>query len=318
MILGDSATAHFHVPPQWVTSQGWNLDGLLKHVENELDMPMCSWGTGHASPEECPYQHPVPGLSGVTSLYSQLSERNRCNTNDYQNIGVNGARITSSMGLVDALARDVTLDHPALVWLALIGNDVCSGHQDFDHMTKPEEFYTYAMASLTALDKKLAKGSHVVALALFDGEYLFDIMHDLQHPIGMKYSELYDYMNCLEENPCWGWLNSDAEIRRKTTWISTQQNEVYRNISKTATFENFEFIFHSPVWADIATDFVKAGGELVNIIEPVDGFHPSQTGNAIFAQKFWQWLEEFHPAAIGPINKYNDEINDMFFNGAKV
>ena len=37
---------------------GWNVNGVIPAAENELDMPMCSWGTGHASPEQCPYQYP--------------------------------------------------------------------------------------------------------------------------------------------------------------------------------------------------------------------------------------------------------------------
>lgn len=27
IMLGDSATAHFHIPSQWVTAAGWNLKG---------------------------------------------------------------------------------------------------------------------------------------------------------------------------------------------------------------------------------------------------------------------------------------------------
>lgn len=142
---------------------------------------MCSWGTGHVTPTECPYQYPINGQDiGVVSLYTQLRNRNRCNHNDYQNIGVNGARVTSSMDLVNALARDANLDNPVLLWFSLIGNDVCNGHPGFAHMTTPEDFYTSAMKSLQALDKILPRGSHVVALALFDGEVLYDIMHSRQ------------------------------------------------------------------------------------------------------------------------------------------
>jgi acyloxyacyl hydrolase len=46
--------------------------------------------------------------------------------------------------------------------------------------------------------------------------------------------------------------------------------------------------------------------------EPTDGFHPSQAGNALFAQKFWQWLEAEHPEALGPVNPHNDEIARLF------
>jgi hypothetical protein len=35
-MLGDSATAHFHIPPQWMTANGWNLDGILPFLTNEM------------------------------------------------------------------------------------------------------------------------------------------------------------------------------------------------------------------------------------------------------------------------------------------
>ena len=312
IMLGDSATAHFHIPPQWVTARGWNLDGLLQVAENEIDSPMCSWGTGHVEPELCPYQQEVPGVTGVTSLYLKMLQRNRCSANDFQNIGVNGARMTSSQQLVDAMARDAQYDKPALVWLSLIGNDVCNGHPGFDHMTPPDTFYENAVKTLRQLDERLAPGSHVVALALFDGELLYDTMHALQHPVGTTYHDLYDFMNCLEENPCWGWLNSNSTDRKLTTQWSNDLNNVYRNISETLSFQNFDFIFYSPLWTSLFADYQKTGLPLSNLIEPVDGFHPSQAGNAMFAEAFWKYLEENHPDAIGPENPHNEEIDKVF------
>lgn len=267
IMLGDSATAHFHIPPQWLTANGWNFNQFLEDAENELDKPMCSWGTGHVKPEDCPYMYPVPGIENeIVSLYTQLRQRNRCNHNDFQNIGVNGARITSSMKLVDSMGRDQTLDQPALVWLALIGNDVCNGHAGFDHMTKPDDFYTSAMATLNAIDTIVPKGSHVVALALFDGELLYDTMHAEQHPVGTTYEAFYDLMNCEGENPCWGWLNSDRVVRANTTKISNSLIDVYQNISDTASFKNFEFIFYSPNWVTLFSDYARAGYPLTNLI----------------------------------------------------
>ena len=267
IMLGDSATAHFHIPPQWLTAAGWNMDQLLEDAENELDKPMCSWGTGHVNPEDCPFMNPVPGVENeIISIYTQLRSRNRCNNNDFQNIGVNGARITSSMKLVDSMGRDQKLDHPALVWLALIGNDVCNGHPGFDHMTTPDDFYSSAMATLIAIDGIVPPGSHVVALALFDGELLYDTMHAQQHPVGTTYEAFYDLMNCEEENPCWGWLNSDQVVRANTTKISNSLNDVYQNISDTASFKNFEFIFYSPNWVALFNDYAAAGYPLSNLI----------------------------------------------------
>ncbi len=41
-----------------------------------------------------------------------------------------------SRDIVTALQRNQTLDNPVLLILELIGNDVCSGHHDFDHVFK--------------------------------------------------------------------------------------------------------------------------------------------------------------------------------------
>ena len=155
------------------------------------------------------------------------------------------------MQLVEAMARDQQNDKPLLVWLALIGNDVCNGHPGFDHMTTPDDFYNHAMETLTALDAVVPAGSHVVSLALFDGEMLYATMHKQMHPIGTSYEGVYDFMNCLEENPCWGWLNSNATVRRETTQWSNSLNRVYQNISAHQDFQNFKFIYYGPKWLEL-------------------------------------------------------------------
>ena len=317
IMLGDSATAHFHLPPQYMTAQGWNIDGIVKFAENEMDFPQCSWGTGHETDlEKCPFQDEVPGVTGVTSLYSQLRERNRCNHNDYQNIGVNGARMTSSDGLVEAVARRQEVDHPVLLWMSLIGNDVCNGHPGTDSMTTPEKFKEDALASLAKLDETLPAGSYVVSLALFNGELLYDTMHDQQHPLGPSYSQMYDFLNCMGESPCWGWLNSDADARASATERAKQLNDVYTEIAATASFKNFKYIYYPGDYLKLFGDYgAKMGKEaLPNLIEKADGFHPSQAANALFAKTFFKYLEEEHPEAIGEINPNNAAIDALFFN----
>ena len=168
------------------------------------------------------------------------------------------------------------------------------------------------MESLTELDANTPKGSYVVSVALVEGELLYDTLHKEQHPIGTTYTAFYDFMNCMEENPCWGWLNSNQTVRQQTTAWSDKLNMVYQNISRTHTFENFEYIFYSPDWVHMFAEYGRAGFEVKNLIEPSDGFHPSQTGNALFAQQFWKFLEDEHPDAIGPINPHNAEIDAMF------
>jgi len=295
-----------------MTAAGWNLDGLVGDALDELDKPHCSWGTGHVSPSECPKQMSLPGVDGISSIYTHLKSKNRCNNNDFQNIGVNGARMGSSMGLVNAMSR-VPTDKPVLLWLSLIGNDVCNGHPTFDTMTTPEEFYTNTMASLNAIDARIPKGSYVVSLALFDGVLLYDTMHARQHPLGAKYSEVYDFLNCLEISPCWGWLNSNETVRRTTQDRADALNDVYTNIAQTAKFNNFEYVFIKPAWAKLFGEYEKTVGNMVDLIEPADGFHPSQTGNAMLAEAFVAMLEEQAPGAMGSVNPHNSEIDAMFF-----
>jgi acyloxyacyl hydrolase len=81
-ILGDSATAHFRIPPNYLVAKNLsfaNFAGLLRNAENELDFPMLSWSTGHQLASQY-----APDIEGpVDSIYMRLRENNLCNNNDY-------------------------------------------------------------------------------------------------------------------------------------------------------------------------------------------------------------------------------------------
>lgn len=49
-----------------------------------------------------------------------------------------------------------------------------------------------------------------------------------------------------------------------------------------------------------------------DIIDPVDGFHPSQTGMQLFAKHLWEFLEQAHPHFLGEENPNNAEIERIF------
>ena len=147
--LGDSATAHFHIPPQWMTKDGWNLENLIPNALDELDQPACAWGTAYKNGAACPYANRTKTSLG--SIASRLRERNLCNHRDFQNIGVNGASSGNAMRhLIPSVQRDQDLDHPTLVIFSLIGNDVCSRHDGISSMTTPEDFYDNILEELQA------------------------------------------------------------------------------------------------------------------------------------------------------------------------
>ena len=129
-ILGDSATAHFRIPPGYLTAANLSahtFQNIIRNLENELDFPMLSWSTGHRRTDEF-----YPDVEGpVDSIYMRMRQNNLCNHNDYQNIGVNGASSsTLNDVLSNILSRDTLLSplpqKPLLLFMAMIGNDVCT------------------------------------------------------------------------------------------------------------------------------------------------------------------------------------------------
>ena len=72
-----------------------------------------------------------------------------------------------------------------LVFLSLIGNDVCNGKVNTeDAMTTPEAFYDATMKSLSYLESILPKDSAVILTGLAPGELLWDTLYDRYHPLG--------------------------------------------------------------------------------------------------------------------------------------
>ena len=50
------------------------------------------------------------------------------------------------------------------------------------------------------------------------------------------------------------------------------------------------------------------------LIEPVDGFHPSQYSHRLIAKVIWDWLERVYPDYIGQFNPNNPLISKNFPN----
>eukprot|EP01091_Cochliopodium_minus_P014608 TRINITY_DN4991_c0_g1_i1.p1 TRINITY_DN4991_c0_g1~~TRINITY_DN4991_c0_g1_i1.p1 ORF type:complete len:566 (-),score=151.84 TRINITY_DN4991_c0_g1_i1:74-1771(-) len=310
IVLGDSAGAHFEIPPQYLNAseiQKGTYDGLLDVLSDEFDWPQRSAYTSYeVTPSDLP----------MDSVYKFIKNRNRCNHRDYQNLGVNGARsgaMAGKDGLVTDIARNQTLDHPALVFLELVGNDVCDGHHDYQNsMTTVEEFRANILSTLDYLNSTLPKGSHVVMVGLAQGGILWDSLHNRTHPIGVTYKRVYDFLNCLYISPCYGWMNSNETIRNFTSERAANLSLVYPQIVNTTTYVNFDMAFiEFPL--DIAIKMWHAkGGETWQLIEPCDGFHPNQIANSLFGQIFVSLLQQNHPTFLGQENPNNYMIQYIF------
>lgn len=222
-LFGDSAGAHFHIPPDWMRAaviHNGTYENLLFILENEFDWPMLSATTAFMNSTWAD----VTGPSD--SLYARMVARNRCMHRDYQNLAVNGARSGDmNSTIIREFARDPDKDYPVLAVYALIGNDVCSGHPDTDHMTPPDEFRRNVVAALRFLDTRLPAGSHVALSGLADGRILYESVHSRYHPLGelnrdVTYASLYDWLNCLQISPCYGWMNRHGRRWRRAPRVS--------------------------------------------------------------------------------------------------
>lgn len=188
------------------------------------------------------------------SIYLKLWERNHCNHRDYQNLAKNGAQsFEANSKLIRSMARDPNLDQPALVFYSLIGNDVCQAVPSLNNITTPEQMHKNVLETLNGLDKRLPNGSHVILIGLVDGRILYDSLHNRIHPIGslrhdVTYEQLYDFLNCLQVSPCFGYLNSNETIRNKTSERAAQLSTVLKHVAETSKYENFDvFYFDCPL-----------------------------------------------------------------------
>lgn len=315
-ILGDSAAAHFHIPPQYLNAPSFNLSGLVELAANEADWPQCSWSTAIHDPSSCPALAsfmPVPPLS----FYQRWVNRNLCAHRDFNNVGVNGAR-TGSMappnGVINALQRNASNDTPLLVIYALIGNDVCNGHPGMSEMTTPSEFLVNVLASLDFLEATIPAGSHVVFLPLADGRVLYDATQNETHPLGVPFPAVYDYLACNDCSPCRGWLNSNSSFRDATSQRAAELSAVYDQIiiANSTRYSKFDMYTFQVDWKKFISNYTDAGGKAFDLIEPVDGFHPSQTGNMLLAEMLWEDLASNKPAWLPTINPNNGLIQQRF------
>nr|CCC93635.1 putative GPI inositol deacylase precursor [Trypanosoma congolense IL3000] len=308
--VGDSATAHFTVPVAYVSVFDISSEALASFVpmiDNELDWPMLSSLTGFRSTSGY-----FPNFEGpMVSVYGKLLERNRCNHRDYQNIGHNGA---ASGNLLDFLKQVVRNRNesvkPAYVFFSMIGNDVCIPPPNF---FTPEHYYQSVSDAVKEADNFLPRGSYVIIVPIADARLVIESVVDRIHPIGklnndVTYGNLYDYLNCLKASPCWGWLNSNPAVRNEAWRNASAMNAMIpRIVNESANLKNIKvFALTDPVsWA-----LENFDGPLWRLVDPVDGFHPSQIATALIGERIFAQLQSL--GILTPENPFNADIQRRF------
>lgn len=327
IVLGDSASAHFHVPWALNATNPLLINLTTTLLEDELDYPMWSWSTGFRNGSDA-IGYPGdwgPEVMPVDSIYMRLVARNRCNKNFRENLSVNGARSTSVVpDKTDSMSPGGKDDLPAIVFYAMVGNDVINPHipeaDNARRQTYPPEFRQKVVQALDVLEQKLPNGSHVVLLGLEHGGSLWDTMQARAHPAlslpdsPVTYRNVWDLVNCLGCNPGFGWLDPNATYREHTSQLAANLSAVLSDLAENqGNYTAFDLTYIENPDAAISDAYVKSGGDAADLIEWVGGGHPSQLMHALTARSIWEALERDRPDILGPVNPNNAEIDRRFF-----
>ncbi|XP_003788638.2 acyloxyacyl hydrolase [Otolemur garnettii] len=312
ILLGDSAGAHFHISPEWITASQMSsnsFSNLPVALSDEIDWPQLSGVTGFLDPTS---------RIKEKSIYLRLRERNHCNHRDYQNISKNGASSRNLKRFLESLSRNQLLDQPAIVIYAMIGNDVCNGKADpVPEMTTPEKLYSNVMQTLKYLNAHLPNGSHVIFYGLPDGTFLWDNLHNRYHPLGqlnkdVTYAQMYSFLNCLQVSPCHGWMSSNKTLRTLTSERAEQLSNTLKKIATSEKFTNFDLFYMDFAFHEIIQEWQERGGQPWQLIEPVDGFHPNEAASVLLADHFWKTVQLRWPHILGKENPFNPQIEKVF------
>ena len=104
-------------------------------------------------------------------------------------------------------------------------------------------------------------------------------------------------------------MNSNETVRNTTWAIADSLNaQLPKIVNDTASItRNVKVIYPGEVMNEALKMATVPHWEL---IEPVDGFHPSQTGNALIAEAYWTRLVEMN--VLPPANPNNAAIAAKF------
>jgi len=154
-------------------------------------------------------------------------------------------------------------------------------------------------------------------MGLADGMLLFETMHGRTHPIGklrgnVRYSDVYDYLNCLEISPCTGWMTTNATLRAATQARANELSATLAELAQSEKFAHFDVHFFPNPLKEIFDEWTAQGGEGWQLVEPIDGFHPAQDAQPLIVEHFVAWAQAKVPGLIPSRNPHNEEIEQLF------
>jgi acyloxyacyl hydrolase len=108
-------------------------------------------------------------------------------------------------------------------------------------------------------------------------------------------------------------MNANETIRNETSATAeAMRGKLALIVEETkGKLQNIELFYLGDVLDNGIKEFLAAGGKGSDMIEPADGFHPNQFGQALFAQYIWN--ATVAAGIIPPANPNNHRIKQIFF-----
>jgi len=110
-------------------------------------------------------------------------------------------------------------------------------------------------------------------------------------------------------------MNSNSTVRDLTYQRVAELNAVYSKIISEHTFTTFQMAYIPPDFQLLINQWEKDGGQAKDLIEPIDGFHPSQPANELLATFMFNWLVANFTGSVGDANPNNQDIIEQFGAG---
>jgi len=109
-------------------------------------------------------------------------------------------------------------------------------------------------------------------------------------------------------------MNTNAYWRNVTSQRAVALNNVYKQIiaNHSTSFFHFDMFYFDFPMPEIINIWTKRGGHVWDLIEPVDGFHPSQIANSLLTEVIWSRISSNYTYLINPINPNNELIYRLF------
>ena len=303
LVFGDSLASGFHMDVGC-------LDGEFTSCME----------TGLGSLYNFPWQAFLTGTDVANSLHLEMLELDRCAHRQWMNLAVPDDEIMHFDRQVSRMTVPPGVARASFV-IAFFGlGDIC--RDDLVSMTDPQDFQSRLLRGLADLDLKLAPGSVVLLLGLpapnpiilsIENE-IYPSSPDIGSPDSYTYSDVYEYLNCLEASSCPIITTNDVGLRMAATMRALELDAVIQATAQAGGFNNFSLVFidSDEVYQDGSDLMDDAGIDPILLFTSFDGFHTRLEYSNFLAEALFNILAVRFPQVLGYPNPNNATIEALF------